>query len=135
MNIVGFCNTDEDFELIVLGFTLEAIAKRSPAAVLDLFYDGINPKEEELVVCKFISTCELCLKGCSICTVQNGLNFDARVVDGFIAVFSTLVSREEHLLIEILEICNRVDDSTRGNGTNSQMRILITIPSRDCTWI
>lgn len=51
MDIVGLCNADEDFELVVLGFALEAIAKRSPAAVLDLFYDRINPKEEELVVC------------------------------------------------------------------------------------
>lgn len=77
MHVVGFGNPDEDFELVVLGFALEAIAKGGPAAVLDLLDDRVDPEEEEFIVCEFVCARELSLESCSVCTVEDGLHFDA----------------------------------------------------------
>lgn len=110
VDIVGFNNFDEDLQLIISRFSLETIAKLCPASVLNLVDNGIDPEEQKLVISEFISSSELGLEGRSICTAQDSLHLDAGLVNGLIAIVATLVGRQEHLLIELFEVHNSIDN-------------------------
>lgn len=110
IDTVLFDYSDEDLQQIISRFPFDSVAQLGSRSVLYFFDDGIRPKEQKFNITKLIRTSELALEGCSLASLEDLLDFCTSVVDSLPAVVSTLVGRNEHLLVELRIVSKGIDD-------------------------
>lgn len=117
-----------EVELLREGLVLERVAEVSALSVLDELDCNIRPVEQELPGRQVFST-ELLLEGVGSRSCDLLLYVVAEIAQRLHAVCAALHRRQVNLLVEVLEILDSLDDGTRGNRADGEVRVLVAEPS------